>query len=114
MATAKRGKRTTVSAIYEVLAFGGPTKDDAIQKIVKMNPSKNVVRVALRKLEKAGQKEHGETLQRAADKLGYVFRGTTYVVGKNKRLIIPVDISFAPGSKVIVYREKGLITVKAS
>lgn len=114
MATSKRSKRTTVSAIYEVLVFGDSSQNDAVQKIVKLGPSKNVVRMALLKLGKAQQKEYSETLMRAADKLGYSFRGTTYVVGKNKRLIIPVDKAFEPGSKVIVEREAGKITVRSA
>lgn len=114
MATAKRGKRTTVSAIYEILAFGATSADEAVQRIVKLHPSKNVVRLALSKLATAKQKDHADTLMRAADKMGYTFRGSMYVVGKNKRLIIPVDESFAPGAKVVVSREKGVITVKSA
>lgn len=113
MATSKRGKRSTVSAIYEILAVGGPSVDESVQKIIKMNPSKNVVRLALAKLGPRNQL-HAQTLLKAADKLGFSFRGTTYVVGKNSRLIIPVDKAFAAGARVVVTRESGLITVRAA
>lgn len=114
MANSKRGKRTTVSAIYEILAFGAEAQDDLVQQIVKLSPSKNVVRMALTKFTAGGQRDHTDVLLRAADKLGYSFRGTTYVVGKNNRLIIPVDSAFEAGSRVVVERSEGLITVRAA
>ena len=111
----KRGKRSTVSAIFEVLTFTatqGDAGQEAVSKLVKLNPSKNVVRMALMKLHKAGQKDHSDVLLRASDRMGYAFRGTTYVVGKNGRLIIPVDAAFKAGARVVVTREAGCITVR--
>lgn len=108
----KRGKRTTVSAIYEILTISSAGADDAVQKITKLGPSKSVVRLALSKLHAAKQAGFAETLLRAADKMGYSFRGTTYVVGKNKRLIIPVGVAFSAGTRVVVDREQGKITVR--
>lgn len=113
----KPNNRSTVSAIFEILTFAGSTEAgnaEAIQKLYKLNPSKNVVRMALLKLTKAGQKQHTETLMHAAEKLGFSFRGTTYVVGKNGRLIIPVESAFKAGSRVVVAREAGLITVRSA
>lgn len=111
---AKHNKRSTVSAIYEILAFSSSSADEAVSKIVKLSPSKNVIRLALMKLGKVGQKAHTATLLHAADKLGFSFRGTTYVVGKNNRLIIPVDAAFKAGARVVVTREQGLITVRSA
>lgn len=113
-APVKRGKRTTVSAIYEILAISSAGLDDAVAKIIKLGPSKSVVRLALSKLNAAKQRDYSETLLRAADKMGYSFRGTTYVVGKNKRLIIPVGEAFGSGARVVVEREQGKITVRTA
>ena len=109
----KRSKRTTVSALYEILAFSSTDADDAVQQIVKLGPSKSVVRLSLAKLGKAyDKKHHVETLLRAADKMGYVFRGTMYTVGTKGRLIIPVDDAFHEGERVVVEREDGRITIR--
>lgn len=111
MATRKSVKRSSVSSIYEVITTAS-SPEEAANRIVKADPSKNVMRLALTKLTDAGRSEHVAIVLAAADKLGFHFRGTTYKVSKKGRLVIPTDGIFAPGARVrLDSREKGRVVL---